>query len=248
MALYPRAHKRLISRYAPGGSVGGAMSSPRRLVLHTAVSDRDSLFDLFNTPGNAVAHFYIDRAGNVEQYVDTARRASAVLDGNHDCITVETWDGARVIPWTDAQLTALKQLAVWVHKTHGIPLQPLSSSRPGTRGIGVHRQGIDGNFSGKGMHAGRVVGGEKWSLSFGKMCPLDVRITQTVRAVIPGARQLMSDSDDTAAKPAASSNVVNAIRFVNIAIRDMANGKRRDRLVRARNIMRRVIGRKPKGK
>lgn len=246
MARYPRATFRRIDRYAPGGSSGGAMPNPRRLVLHTAVSSSDSLFGLFNTPGNAVAHFYVDSNGDVEQYVDTARRSSAVLDGNADCITVETWDGAQVRPWTDAQCTALAQLAVWVHNTHGIPLTALPSSRPGTTGVGVHRQGIDGNFastSPQSMFGGRVIGGEKWSSSFGKMCPLDVRIRQTLDTVLPRARQQLAavGKPQNAAPAVKGSNVRHALRYLTRAIKDMRPGVRRDKLRRARRLLRRVL-------
>lgn len=246
VSRYPRATFKRIDRYAPGGSSGGAMPNPRRLVLHTAVSSADSLFSLFNTAGNPVAHFYIDEHGLVEQYVDTNRRASAVLDGNADCITVETWDGAGVRPWTPAQVTALAQLCVWVHNEHGIPLTQLPSSRAGTVGVGVHRQGIDGNFADtqpSSMFGGRVIGGEKWSQSFGKMCPLDVRIRQTIEQVLPRARQILSDQG----KPAAAApivkgaNVKHALRRLSAAIRDMKPGARRDKLIRARRLLRRVI-------
>lgn len=219
------------------------MPNPRRLVLHTAVSASDSLFGLFNTPGNAVAHFYITDAGHVEQYVDTARQSSAVLEGNGDCITVETEDGGTIRPWTDAQVTALAQLAVWVHNTHGIPLTQLPSSRPGTVGVGWHRQGIDGNFP-AGLLDGRVVGGEKWSNSSGKVCPGDPRIRQVVASVLPKARQLLADQtrpDDPKPPRVKGSNVRHAVRYLTRAIGDMKPGARRDKLIRLRRALRRML-------
>jgi hypothetical protein len=199
MPIYPRARVRLIDRYQPGGSAGGVMPSCHRLILHTAVSAAPSLFEWFSRPGNAVAHFYVAADGSVEQYVNTDRRSSAVLNGNHDAISVETqdkgrpfheWSGSNVPAWTEEQVRALAEIAVWCHRHHGIPLHRLLSSRPGLRGVGWHRQGVNGNFPRFGLLRGRVPAGELWSESFGKPCPGDRRIKQVVAEVLPLARRL----------------------------------------------------------
>lgn len=195
MAWYPKAVRKPVSRYRPGGSSAVAMTSHRRVVEHTAVSNSSSLYGLFATPGNATSHFYVAADGTVEQYIDTRIRSTANLEGNPDCITVETWDGygntwhggSPGPRWTKAQEEALADLARWCHKVHGIPMRRLKSSRPGTRGVGWHRQGIDGNFP-SGLLRGRVAGGEHWSSSFGKVCPTDTRIKQ-VRGIIRRARK-----------------------------------------------------------
>jgi hypothetical protein len=131
----------------------------------------------------------VGRDGEVEQYIDTGFRSSANLDGNPTSITVETWDGfgtvwtgSDVPPWTDAQLESLAALVAWCHETHEIPLGQLPSSRPGTRGIGWHRQGCDGSFP-PGLLAGRPPDGERWSESGGKVCPGDNRIRQVERII-----------------------------------------------------------------
>src|SRR5690349_9019190 len=94
MARYPGATWRPVTRYAPGGSSHRSTFDARRLVLHTAVSNATpSMHSYFNVAGRATSHFYIGRDGEVEQYIDTEYGSSAVLEGNHDCITVETWDG-----------------------------------------------------------------------------------------------------------------------------------------------------------
>ena len=201
MPRYDKARWRPVTRYDVGGAYHVAMT-PRRLTLHTAVSAGTSLFDLFNTSGNPVAHFYVDGGGDAEQYVDTSYRSSAVLEGNHDSITVESWDnyphgwrnGGDVPDWTDAQIQWIAELAVWVNKTHSIPLVQLPSSRPGTTGIGWHRQGIDGNFAG-GILAGRVSGGERWSPSAGKSCPGDRKIHSIVSTIIPRAIALSTGDE-----------------------------------------------------
>lgn len=189
MPRYPEATWRPVDRYQ-SGSLKVAMPEPTRFILHTAVSDATpSLHHFFNVPGRATPHFYVGRDGEVEQYIDTGFRSSANLDGNPTSITVETWDGfgtgwtgSDVPPWTDAQLESLAALVAWCHETHDIPLAQLPSSRPGTRGIGWHRQGCDGNFP-PGLLAGRPPDGERWSESGGKVCPGDNRIRQVERII-----------------------------------------------------------------
>lgn len=195
MSWYPEAIRKPVTRYALGGSNHEVMRRPHRVCIHTAVSSGDSLFGLFNTPGNAVAHFYVRESGRIEQYVGTNVRASANLDGNGDMIAIETWDGGKERALNDAQVTAIAELLVWINRRkdrHGVPLRRLPDSRPGRKGVGWHRLGIDGNFpepDGE-LLGGRVDGGEHWSTSFGKECPWDVKIKQTVEKVLPMARKI----------------------------------------------------------
>ena len=167
MPIYPRARVRLIDRYRPGGSAGGAMPTCHRLVLHTAVSAAPSLFDFFNRPGNPVAHFYVVADGSVEQYVNTDRRSAAVLNGNHDAISVETqdkggpfpeWSGSNVPAWTKEQVRALAEIAVRRHRHHDIPLHRLYSSRPGRKVSAGTARASTGIFRGAGFSvAGSLV-------------------------------------------------------------------------------------------
>lgn len=193
MAVFPNGEFKPVTRFKAGGSLHLESPGQRRVILHTAVSNQSSLFSDMNTPGTPTSHFYVDRSGGVEQYVDTDVRSSANLEGNHDCLTIESWDGFGEVwhdgdpvpPWNEEQVTGLIELVAWLCMTHGIVTQKLSSSLAGTRGIGWHRQGIDGNFPG-GMLAGRVRDGERWSESFGKSCPGDARIRQVGKKIIPG--------------------------------------------------------------
>jgi hypothetical protein len=198
MARYQPAIWKPVDRYKPGGSNHTPMPNPGRLCFHTAVSSGDSLFGLFNTPGNAVAHFYIRQDGKVEQYVDTDTRASANLDGNADTISVESWDGGApggVVPdWTPAQVEAAAKLAAWVHDTHNIPLDPCDA-HPGSRGVTWHRKGIDGNFP-AGLLSGRKTGDEHWSNATGKICPGDKKIHGMVDKIIPRAKAILIQGDD----------------------------------------------------
>jgi hypothetical protein len=201
MSKYPAAVQRPVDRYQ-SGALHVAMTA-RRVVAHTAVSaDTPSMHSFFNVSGRATPHFYFGRDGECEQYINTGFRASAVLDGNHDCITFESWDGfpgewsgGMAPPWTDAQVDAIAHLCAWCNTEHGIPLVQLPSSRPGTEGIGWHRQGIDGNFPSSGLLSGRVDGGEHWSESFGKTCPTDRRIEQIPQVIIPRAIEIVNGED-----------------------------------------------------
>lgn len=192
MGWHPRSERKPVARYRPGQH--SAMTVHNRVILHTAVSGADSLYGMMSVPGTATSHFYVRSSGHIEQYVSTSVQSSANLEGNYDGISIETednypngWHGGNAPKWTDAQLDALASICAWAHRVHGVPLRRLRSSRRGTRGVGWHRQGCDGNFP-PGLLRGRVPGGEHWSYSYGKTCPTDVRIRQ-VAEVLRRARR-----------------------------------------------------------
>lgn len=168
MAIYPGAIRKLIPRHnriRSGGQV--------RMNLHVAVSEAASLHGYFSGVG-VCSHFYVRKDGTVEQYIDTAYKSSADLEGNSSTISVETQGGLRNAqsePWTQAQLVALAGLFAWAVKTHGIPARLARDSRPGesSKGLSWHRLGID---------PWRVSGGMKYSNSRGKVCPGDAKIAQ----------------------------------------------------------------------
>ncbi|HKY59220.1 MAG TPA: N-acetylmuramoyl-L-alanine amidase [Aeromicrobium sp.] len=148
--------------------------SPRRLMsrydivcVHTIVG---------YAPAHA-AHFSVKLDGTILQSRDTRYRSAANLEGNHRIIAIENEDAAKDIPLTPEQVVSNARILAWVHKTHGTPLQLAPNSRSTSRGLGYHRQGIDGNFGGY-AYPGRVSGGEHWSEAFGKVCPRDKRIAQ----------------------------------------------------------------------
>ena len=194
---FPDAEWRPVTRYQ-SGSLHVAMK-PRRLILHTAVSSASSMHDYFQVDGRATPHFFVNDHGKGEQYIDTDFRSSANLDGNYDCITVESsdnypWANGEVPDWTPAQEEWLAGLMVWCHREHGIAIERLPSSAPGQNGIGWHRLGIDGNFP-TGLLAGRVANGERWSESDGKICPGDRKIRGIVDRIIPRAKNLLNGDD-----------------------------------------------------
>jgi N-acetylmuramoyl-L-alanine amidase len=185
MAWFPGAIRKVVARHRT------PMASHRGVCNHVAVSEAASLFNYFNQPGNPTSHFYVRRDGTVEQYVDTQFRAPANLEGNASLISIETQGGVRNVDsetWTADQVAALAEIARWTNQVHGIPLVQMANSLPGTRGIGYHRLGID---------PWRVSGGERWSQSYGKICPGAGKIAQIPR-IISRAREL-GEGDGTMA-------------------------------------------------
>lgn len=163
----------------PGGNPG-ARTKGRAVVLHVAASEATSLFGFFNNNPNANSHFYVNRAGVIEQYVDTDLQAWASMAANKNTISVETQGGvtnADAEPWNDAQVAALGRICAWAHATEGTPLVPMTNSLPTSRGIGYHRLGVKPWV---------VAGGETWSSSTGKLCPGAAKIAQ-IPAVIAAA-------------------------------------------------------------
>jgi hypothetical protein len=148
------------------------------------------------------AHFSVKADGTIQQSRDTHYRSAANLDGNHRVIAIENedhgpafgaWSGSNVPPLTDEQVESNGLILAWAHETHGIPLQLCPNSRPHSRGLGYHRQGIDGNFT-DGFH-GRVDGGETWTEHFGKVCPGTARIRQLPDILAVAKARIEGDDD-----------------------------------------------------
>lgn len=156
----------------------------RGVCLHVAVSEGQSLYGYFSG-AKVCSHFYVRKDGTVEQYVSTAYQAPANLQGNSSLISVETQGGVRNAnsePWTSAQIEALAKICAWASKTHGIPLIKMPNSRSTSVGIGYHKLGVDPY---------RVDGGERWSSSYGKICPGAGKIAQVDR-IVARARQILA--------------------------------------------------------
>src|SRR5690606_22061452 len=148
------------------------------------------------------AHFSVRWNGEILQSRDTKYRSAANLDGNHRISAIESEDHGPAfggvpklpewVPLTPAQVAANAKILRWVHETHGVPLQLCPDSRPTSRGLAYHRQGIDGNFNPPTYkYPGRVPGGETWTEHRGKVCPTDARIAQ-----IPEILRLARGDDD----------------------------------------------------
>jgi len=168
----------------------GVMARYDIVCLHTIVG---------SAPAHA-AHFSTRGDGHIYQSRDTEFQSAANYNGNPRIIAIEnadrdlsfsSWDindGHAVPGFTDQQIESLAQICAWAYSTHGIPLEACSDSRPSSKGIAFHRQGIDGNWAGFAF-SGRISGGEIWTRSFGKVCPGDRRISQVSR-IISRAREI----------------------------------------------------------
>ena len=116
--FYPQA---IIKNIPPGAN--DPAITPRLAILHVAVSEGASLHDYFATrSGGVESHFYVRRDGTVEQYRSIYFQADANLDANDFAVSVET-QGMGAGEWTAEQLTAIKRLLVWLHKTAGVPYE-----------------------------------------------------------------------------------------------------------------------------
>lgn len=159
-----------------------------RGILHVAVSNARSL-----PPWNENTwHMYVAKDGSCEQYVDSIFRAFASADANDDAFSIETAGGVgsaaqvNAEPWTPQQVQTLAEIMIWRKREDGTPLDVLPDSKPGRRGWGPHRLGID---------PWRVPGGERWTAHPGKLCPGDAKVAQ-IPTIVALARRLDAGGDD----------------------------------------------------
>ncbi len=177
-----------------------AMSRYDIVCLHTIVGF---------APAHA-AHFSVRADGTILQSRDTQFRSGANLEGNPRVIAIEnedhgsafgawnTADGHAVPDFTPQQIEANAKICAWVHQTHGVPLVACPDSQATSRGVGYHRQGIDGNFLAEGYaYPGRVPGGEVWTTSPGKVCPGDRRISRRPQIIARAIAIAGGDEDMT---------------------------------------------------
>ncbi len=168
--------------------------------LHTMAgtfTGTDAMFHQ-NGFGGTESHFGLAGDGRLKQWQDLDHTADANNEGNHRVISIETadkgetfpaWSGSDVPAWTPQQLDELVRLVRWLCVRYEIPPTLIPDTRPGRRGIAYHRQGIPGNFG--PPYPGKTGPGELWTVlprGYGKPCPGDRRIRQTIEIVIPRVR------------------------------------------------------------
>jgi hypothetical protein len=170
-------------------------------VLHVQAGN-GSLRSYFDTPSvQASSTFWVGKAGQLEQYVDSSLRAWAQAAGNSTYCSVET-EGQPGEALTDAQVNTLAKLYRWGHEVHGWPY--VIADIPGAKGFAWH-----------GM------GGRAWGGHTG--CPGDLRkaqrprILQLAQGGIPAV--VVPEEDDIMADPQAveallTSAVLDAYRTV----------------------------------
>lgn len=197
MALMPGTVNKLL----PNAS-RTKMSAYDIVCIHTMVGTLDGTDGYFRRLTTGVnSHFGTGGNGKIYQWVDTAYRSGANMNGNHRIISIEnadigpefgSWntnDGNAVPAFTPAQIEANAQIIAWACRTHGIPCELIPDSKPGRRGIGYHRQGVPGFM---------VAGGEAWSSARGKVCPGNRRIAQIPQIIIR-AREILGLGTGTGA-------------------------------------------------
>lgn len=178
------------------------LRTPDLVILHTMAGSLAGTEQFFrqNGYGGVESHFGMGADGTVWQWQDTSRQAEANYRGNHRIISIETadrgtgfptWSGSDVPAWTDRQLDELAKLLAFLCDVHDIPCRLVPDSKPGRRGVGYHRLGID---------PWRVAGGEVWSSARGKSCPGDRRVAQ-IPAVIARAGDLLDGTPPPAPAP-----------------------------------------------
>lgn len=170
------------------------------ICLHSMVGTLAGSLAWSSRDGGTYWHFGVGSEGQVRQCQNLDFKSAANLNGNWHVIPIETSDTnegvwpspwAGNVSWTQAQIDALIKLIAWLCVRYNIPPVLIPDTCSGRRGIGYHRQGIDGNYS-----DGRKEGCEKWSNATGKTCPQDPRIVQLKTLVIPGVQALVNGDEE----------------------------------------------------
>jgi peptidoglycan hydrolase-like protein with peptidoglycan-binding domain len=190
-SLYPHAQYRPL-----GPQIQPRMTRYDIVCLHTMVGSLSGTDSYFRQSGygGSESHFGVGGNGTAYQWQDCRYTADANYRGSYRIISIETadigpefpkWntnDGRAVPAWTTQQVDAIAAIIAWCHKTYRIPLELIPDSKNTRKGVGYHRQGVQGYMVG---------GGEQWSTARGKVCPGDRRIAQ-IPTVISRAKQLIS--------------------------------------------------------
>lgn len=218
MAIAPFAKKKLISKWNKT-----PISRWRRMNLHVAVSEQESLYSMFSNSNSSCSHFYVAKDGTIEQYIDTKYRSAADMNGNDSTISVETQGGVKnpdSEPWTAAQVKSLIKLWAWARDTHKIKNQVAKNTQTNDNSAGLswHRLGVEGNFaSRKGiLSLSYKPGGIKYSSARGKICPGDAKILQ-IPKIWEAANSPVKDSPappKTNVKPVTSKPVESKEKHV----------------------------------
>lgn len=208
MAIAPFAQKRLIPKWNQI-----PITRHRRVNIHVAVTNADSIYGMFSRSNSACSHFYVNLDGEIEQYIDTRYRSASDMRGNDSTISIENAGAANPKTLNSEKLTAAQVVAnamlwAWLRDTHGITnkLAKNTQSNYNSAGLSWHRLGVQGNFNGRGgiLESSYKSGGILYSSARGKECPGDAKILQ-----IPGIFAMANGKTykqvrgDGAAKPTA---------------------------------------------
>lgn len=162
----------------------GLIEGPDVVCVHTMVGGLMAVESYFAQHGysGVESHWGVgnacdgERDGQIRQWQSTRYQADANYYARN-VLSIETSDcGEWRKPWSPKQLNSIVHLVAWCCDEFDIPKRLIPDTKPGRRGVGYHRQGID---------PWRVDGGVLWSSSQGKRCPGDARIAQIKHEVIP---------------------------------------------------------------
>lgn len=125
--------------WLPVQNHGGPMGSILGVVIHVQEGN-NSLQGWFNNPASqASSHFWVSKAGALEQYVDAqVQTAWAQGAGNANYLSVET-EGYTTEALTTAQISGFARIMTWAAQTYGVPL--VLTNTPGARGLITHGAG-----------------------------------------------------------------------------------------------------------
>lgn len=152
----------------------------RGVIGHVAVSNSKDLRPGPLSTRPADWTFYLPKIGPGRQYIDLDLQCWSSATANSTCPAWESEGGMgtsaeiNAEPWTHDQIVSGATVLRHLHETEGVPYQDMGNSLAGSRGLGVHRYGID---------PWRVAGGESWSSVRGKLCPGDAKVAQ-VRLIV----------------------------------------------------------------
>jgi hypothetical protein len=160
MALYPHAIQRHSTIRHP------QRSETRGIVIHWTAGHKNGDLSTLDGP-NVDCHFYVDKAGEVYQFLDTSSMAwHAFHTANCTCLGIEHEGFGEA--WTSQQLEASAQLVAWLTKLYNVPVKHVDphSNWHGIFGH-VDLKGID-----KNNHTDSVPKGTGWDAYLARITEL----------------------------------------------------------------------------
>jgi hypothetical protein len=138
MAIYPHAIRRPSTIHHP------QRTETRGIVIHWTAGHKGGDLSTLDGP-NVDVHFYVDKAGEVYQFLDTSSMAwHAFHTANCTCLGIEHEGSGE--PWTPQQFEQSAQLVAWLTRLYNIPIRHVDPHQ-NWHGIFGHAdlRGIDKN-------------------------------------------------------------------------------------------------------
>lgn len=173
-----------------GGNGNAITARPAEDILHIAASSWN-IPESDPTNGNlGIAGWnkgakactgYNDQFGNFQQYCNIWSAVNGTKDGNWRCRTWEAWNPEGLTgssaqynssEYTAEQCERWSDLLAWLNNIGANKLENMQNSLRNSHGCGVHRYGIPG------YNPFDSIGGERWTVNSGKVCPGTARVRQ----------------------------------------------------------------------